>query len=301
MINCERAVSSKNKRAVTERLEAQTTRRLGTGRYDLWSTFYDIEITKKFISVSLAAAEEGEKESAQYVLNLQIPQHLPIMIVAAMESFFRSAVAELIDHGEPFAARAADLIESSNTKPDYPIFLAVQKKKFTIGQFISYCVPLNSLEAINVALSTLLDSDFLQLLKAEELTSKYWDSHRLSIRRIGDDPEPIFSSVKRIVQIRNSIAHEGSRTTRATIEEIVHCCDGTKVFLIGAETYLFRLLHPGEPENPNNLELKEYASQQLRKAEDTLENLLNEYKNYLSLASPNATHSKTTSKLASQR
>ena len=52
--------------------------------------------------------------------------------------------------------------------------------------------------------------------------------------------------------------------------------------MIGAETYLFRLLRPGEPESPNNLELKEYAHQQLRKAEETLKKLLAEYKNYLS-------------------
>jgi hypothetical protein len=142
-------------------------------------------------------------------------------------------------------------------------------------------VPLNSLETISVAITTLLDADFLQLLKEEELTSKHWDSERLPVRRIGDDPGPIFSSVKTMVEIRNAIAHEGSRSVHAKIKDIAEYCDRTKVFLIAAETYLFRLLHPGEPESPNNLELKEYAHQQLLKAEDTLAKLLDEYKNHL--------------------
>ncbi len=203
------------------------------------------------------------------------------MMVAAMESFFRSAVAELIDYGDPYATRGADLIESPNQKPDYAIFLKVQKKKFTLGQFISQLIPLNRIEAINEALTKLLGEEFLKLLKKEELTSKFWDYQKLKIRRIGDDPQPIFAAVKRIVEIQNSIAHEESRVGRVAFEEIVTCCDGTKIFLIGAETCLFRLLHPGEPEAPSNLELKEYAHQQLLKAEDTLAKLLDEYRNHL--------------------
>jgi hypothetical protein len=274
-------MSPRNKKTVADRLQLQGVRALG-GRYELWSALNDIELTRRFILKSLADAEQNEDESAQFVLNLLLPQSLPIMIVAAMESFFRSAVAELIDHGEPFAARAADLIESSNQKLDYPIFLAVQKKKFTIGQFISHLLPLSSVEPINAALSTLLDEDYLRLLKEEELTSKHWDFQKLAIRRIGDDPDVIFSSLKRIVEIRNSIAHEGPSIGRdTTFEEIVDCCDKTRVFLIAAETHLFRLLHPGEPEAPSNIEAKEYAHQQLLKAEAALVKLLDEYKNHL--------------------
>ncbi len=270
------------KKTVAEQLELRRAGSRIWGRYDLWSALRDIELTKQFIVESLDTIEEKENESAaNQVLNNVLPEHLPIMIVAAMESFFRSAIAELIDHGEPFAARAVDLIEPSNQKPDYLIFLAVQKKKFTIGQFISHLVPLNSVEPINAAFTTLLAEDFLKLLKKEELTSKLWDSHGLTIRRIGDDPGPIFSSVKRIVEIRNSIAHETSPIGRATVEEIVNCCDRTKIFLIGAETFLFRLLHPGEPEFPNNLESKEYAHRRVLKAEATLAKLLVEYKDHL--------------------
>lgn len=274
-------MSPSSKKTVAEKLQLQRARPIG-GRYDLWSAFHDIELAKRFILKSLATAEKEKLEEGQlYVLDLLLPRQLPIMMVAAMESFFRSAVGELIDHGEPYAERAADLIKASNQTPDYPIFLAIQNKKFTIGQFISHMVSLNSLESITAALSTLLDADFLQLLKEVELTSKHWNAQRLPVHRIAEDPGPIFSSVKILVEIRNAIAHEGSRSVHAKIKDIAEYCDRTKVFLIAAETYFFRLLHPGEPEAPNNLERKAYAHEQLLKAEDTLAKLLDEYKNHL--------------------
>jgi len=45
---------------------------------------------------------------------------------------------------------------------------------------------------------------------------------------------------------------------------------------------MFRLLHPDEPENPSEVERKQFASQRLRKAEDTMDKLLVEYRNHLS-------------------
>jgi hypothetical protein len=271
-----------NKKAVAGQLLEIKAQRAGQfgGRYTLHSALHNIALAQKF-AVELLAAEEKKKEINSYALTL-LAQHLPIMMVATMQSFFRDAVAELIDHGEPFAARAAQLIDSSNLNVDYPIFLAVQKKKFTLGQFISDTIRLSSLEAINATLSILVDRSFLDSLKDEKLNSKLWESERVSIRQIGDDPGPIFPSVKRIIEIRNSIAHESDPVDgRATLEEITRCCAGTKVFLIGAETHLFRILHPGELEFPNNYEMKEYASRQLRKAEDTLQRVLEEYKNRL--------------------
>lgn len=257
-------------------------------RYTLSIALRDIQLTQKFIVKSLAA-EEKIQDSTYHVLRL-LSRHLPIMMVAAMECFFRDTVAELIDKGEPFSGRAAKLMDSSHLNLDYPVFLAVQNKKFTIGQFISHLVPLNSLETISAGLSTLLNGDFLQLLKDQELNSKFWESRGLSVRRIGDDPGPIFSSVERIVEIRNSIAHESRPVRGSAIEEIVQCCDRTKLFLIGAETYFFRLLHPGEPESPNNVELKEYASGRLRDAQKTLDKLLDDYKSYLSRTSEQYTY-----------
>jgi uncharacterized protein YecT (DUF1311 family) len=229
--------------------------------------------------------ENRSNYPATYALR-DLTKYVPIGIVACMQTFFRNIVQELTDCEGPYAVRAAKLIRDADVKPDYEILLAIQGKRFTFGEFVSHAVSLSSLESINRVLSGLLDRDFLSLLKEVDLESKRWEREDLGVRQLGDSAPKIFDAVKHTIELRNAFAHEAPDSLMSPdddlIDDIAHGFESTKVFLIAADIWFFRLLYPGEPEAPTQAEMNERGYKRFREAKARLEDVLKRYKGFLS-------------------
>lgn len=271
-----------SRKEVTEKLLRVRTERTNLGtHYSIVFGFPPIEDSLEFIRAALKANATDYR--ATHSLR-ELIKYVPIAIVACMENFYRNAVQELIDHGDPYAARATKLIQNADVKPDYEILLAIQGRRFTLGEFVSHTMPLSSLEGINRVLAGLLDQDFLSLVKKVDLESKLWERTHLTIRRLEDKAPEIFDGVKRTIELRNAFAHEPPDLLSPDddlINEIAEGFESTKLFLIAADVYFFRLLHAGEPEAPTQSEMNQYASMKFHEAEAKLEEQLKIYKEFL--------------------
>ena len=64
--------------------------------------------------------------------NDELNRYFPVALIACMEGFFRMALKELIDVGEPFLSRAEAL--ALGTKIDFAIIRAVHGKSITVGE-----------------------------------------------------------------------------------------------------------------------------------------------------------------------
>src|SRR5262249_22757625 len=87
-------------------------------------------------------------------------RYFPVAIVTIIEVFFRLSIQRLIDHGQPFLDRAADL--SRNVKFDFRMVSALHGKQVSLGEVLSHFVPLNDLASIAWAMTTLVGVDFLK-------------------------------------------------------------------------------------------------------------------------------------------
>ena len=127
----------------------------------------------------------------------------PMRAVTLLEVFTRDWLGKLVDHGTPFLERATKLMEKSSSKLDFPIALALQGKRFTLGDLVAHSVPLNQFEQHDFAFSVLLGGDLIHSIK---------DTHdRLRVELKGEAPTPIVADPKklrsalvRLFQVRTS-------------------------------------------------------------------------------------------------
>src|ERR1017187_5627690 len=66
----------------------------------------------------------------------------PIRLVTLLEVFTRRWLERLIDHGAPYLANAAALVQSGS-KFDFATAMAIQGKKVSIGQLVAHGVSMN--------------------------------------------------------------------------------------------------------------------------------------------------------------
>jgi hypothetical protein len=92
----------------------------------------------------------------------------PMRAVTLLEVFTRDWLGKLVDHGTPYVERAEKLMEKSSAKLDFPVALALQGKRFSLGDLVAHSVPLNQFEQHSSAFSVLLGGDLLHLLLRDE-------------------------------------------------------------------------------------------------------------------------------------
>ncbi len=92
------------------------------------------------------------------------PQFTVIRLVTILEVFTRDWAAEIIDAGEPYASRGADLVKGI-LKIDFALAQALVGKQISFGELVSHELPVNNVGDIDRALSKLLDTSLFDHLK----------------------------------------------------------------------------------------------------------------------------------------
>ncbi|MFL5284139.1 MAG: hypothetical protein ACJ8AW_24885 [Rhodopila sp.] len=81
---------------------------------------------------------------------------IPIRLVTILEVFTRNWVAEIIDSGEPYTSRAAEIVKGS-LKIDFALAQALVGKQVTFGELVAHDIPVNGIGDIERVFSQLLD------------------------------------------------------------------------------------------------------------------------------------------------
>src|SRR3546814_14747354 len=82
----------------------------------------------------------------------------------ALEVFTRDWVTELVDAGDPYTGRAAELVTGS-LKIDYAMAQALVGKQVSFGELVSHEIPVNEIEDIARALQVLIDDQIFSSIE----------------------------------------------------------------------------------------------------------------------------------------
>jgi uncharacterized protein YecT (DUF1311 family) len=189
----------------------------------------------------------------------ELTRYFPVALVACIEGYFRMAIRDLVDSGDPYLANAEKA--AATIKPDLSLMRAVHGRRITMGELIGHSVPISRLEHIDAALSSLLGTSFLTKLR---LTTDRW-AHEVrgepSTPILGN-PDEIFANVLRTFELRHVICHEIASAYEIDTAEIERCFESCVSFLRAADECISETLHPGAPLTQTDMNIAAYQSQQ---------------------------------------
>ena len=173
------------------------------------------------------------------------PPFVAIRLVTILEVFTRDWVAELIDAGEPYIGRGAELVKGL-LKIDYAMAQALVGKQVTFGELVSHEIPVNDIGDIDRAFSALLGGPLFHELEGiiDRWAITTSDSQAVPIL---PDPAWARAQMGRLFAARHIIVHELPDDRDTGLQSIADFTRATIQFVEAADQYLDRLLHGDYP------------------------------------------------------
>ncbi|MBV8622480.1 MAG: DUF1311 domain-containing protein [Herbaspirillum sp.] len=195
----------------------------------------------------------------------ELRRYFPVALIGCLEGYFRMAIRDLIDSGEPFLSNADKLLES--TKLDFSLVRAIHGKTITVGELIAHNVPLSRLAHIEKAFKSLIGADFLNELRTVQ---DRWAHEVLgqTARPILLVADTVFKDVERTFELRHIICHEIASAYVIDAEEIARCFENCVLFLKAADEFISGVLHPNAPLTQTEMNIA--AGESLERARDEL-------------------------------
>ena len=201
--------------------------------------------------------DKGESELMRY---------FPVALIACVEGYFRMAIKDLIDAGEPFLTNAEK--PASSLKLDFAVLRAVHGKTITVGELVAHGIQLSRLDHLEAALSNLLGTGFLQALRT---TTDRWaqEVKGTPATPILVKPDQVFADVARTFELRHIICHEIASAYKIEATEVASCFESCVAFLRAADELIFETVHPDAPLTQTDMNIA--AGESLREKEKLME------------------------------
>ena len=185
--------------------------------------------------------------------------YVPVALVTAMEVFFRSLVAELVDYGSPFIDNSEPLARS--IRFDLDSIRAIEGKRVTVGEIMAHSLPFNKLSDISTPLSALMGEDVFHRLGR---TVDHWRT-----RVNGEPATPIIEDIDvlrrvliRVFEVRHIIVHEVPERRLIRNEEVPELIASVRLLLSASHWLAFDLLTPDAPLQQIEMTGRAYADLQ---------------------------------------
>jgi hypothetical protein len=174
----------------------------------------------------------------------ELTRYFPVALIACVEGYFRMAIKDLIDAGEPFLTNAER--PASSLKLDFSLLRAVHGKTITVGELVAHSLSLSRLDHIESALSSLLGASFLHALRT---TTDRWAHEVLGqpSAPILSKPDEVFANVTRTFELRHIICHEIASAYEIEPDEVARCLESCVAFLKAADEFISETIQPGAP------------------------------------------------------
>lgn len=227
------------------------------------------------LPMRLFALERAFKEHDQ--TNEELTRYFPVALIACIEGYFRLAIKELIDAGEPYITNAER--PASSIKLDFTVVRAIHGKAITVGELVGHSVPLSRLDHIESSMSGLLGVSFLDRLRT---ISDRWDHEVRGApeQPILSDPDAVFSGVAKAFELRHIICHEIASAHEILYPEVARCFECCVAFLRAADELVSETLHPGAPLTQSAMNIA--AGESLADARESLAHAVSELRARLS-------------------
>lgn len=206
----------------------------------------------------------------------ELIRYFPVAIVACAEGYFRLAIKDLVDAGEPFLGNAEKI--SGQLKIDFALLRAIHGRQLTVGELVAHAVSLSRLEHVDGTLSAILGEGFLGRLRT---TVDRWETEVRGkpSAPILSNPDAIYRDVARTFELRHIICHEIASAHQIDREEVERCFLSFVLFLRASDEAISEVLHPDAPLTQSDMNVS--AGRSLAEAETKFQELLNELGNSL--------------------
>lgn len=195
------------------------------------------ELSSRLLALEHAFKKHDKSEN-------ELIRYFPVALIACVESYFRIAIKDLIDAGEPFLSNAEK--PSSSIKLDFSVLRAVHGKAITVGELVAHGVQLSRFEHIEAVLSKLIGCGFLEALRK---TTDRW-AHEVMGKPavpILTRPDEVFADVARTFELRHIICHEIASAYEIKSEEVERCFESCVAFLRAANEFITETIYPNAP------------------------------------------------------
>ena len=215
---------------------------------DIIQEIADIRDRRRFgsamseLPMRLFALENAFKKHDK--IERELVRYFPVALIACVEGYFRMAIKDLVDSGEPYLTNAEK--PASSLKLDFSLLRAVHGKAVTVGELVAHGVQLSRLEHIEAVFSSLLGKGFLEALRT---TTDRW-AHEVKgepSMPILAKPDSIFADVARTFELRHIICHEIASAYEIESAEVAQCFESCVSFLRAADELISETIHPGAP------------------------------------------------------
>ncbi|WP_075256658.1 lysozyme inhibitor LprI family protein [Herbaspirillum camelliae] len=203
----------------------------------------------------------------------ELQRYFPVALVACLEGYFRMAIKDLIDFGEPYLSNAEK--PANALKFDFTVMRAIHGKSITFGELIAHGTPISRLEHIDSILSTLVGKSFLTSLRTVE---DRWaqEVHGMLPEPILSDPDAVFKGVSRAFELRHIICHEIASAYEITSAEVADCLESCMFFLKAADEFISETMHPNAPLSQSEMNIA--ASEENAQKMEELEAAISEFR-----------------------
>ncbi len=206
----------------------------------------------------------------------ELTRYFPVALIACVEGYFRMAVKDLIDAGEPFLSNAEK--PASSIKLDFSVVRAVHGKVITVGELVAHSVKLSSLEHIDAIFSNLLGVNFLNALRTTKSRWAIEVKKEPAVSMLAE-PDQVFADVARTFELRHIICHEIASEYEIDTDEIARCFESCVSFLRVADEHISDVIHPGAPLTQSEMNVA--AGKALGNKKNRLDELVAEFKSHL--------------------
>lgn len=228
------------------------------------------ELPFRLFTLEQAFKEHDEKSQ-------ELTRYFPVALVACIEGYFRLAIKELIDAGEPYITNAER--PASSIKLDFTVVRAIHGKAVTVGELVGHSVPLSRLDHIESAMSSLLGTSFLGCMRT--VTDRWEHEVRgAPVKPILADPDEVFAGVAKAFELRHIICHEIASAHEILYTEVARCFESCVAFLRAADELVSETLHPGAPLTQSDMNVA--AGKSLADARQTMTQAVSELQARLS-------------------
>jgi hypothetical protein len=162
--------------------------------------------------------------------------YFPVATVAHLDTFFKHALRDLLDFGEPFLGRCNQLLKDGRVTLDSSVAVALSGRRVTFGELIAASLRYSDLLRSAGYFSQLLNTDFLGAVR------KQYDS---SPAEAAGDFDGAMAALASLYKTRHIIAHEVRPALTLTRQEVLQWIESAFSFLRAAGAVIEPSLFPG--------------------------------------------------------
>lgn len=225
-------------------------------------------------------ARLNEIKSSYKRMDPTVPEFLryyPTALIACVESYFRLAIKELIDSGEPYLGNSRQLLRREGY--DFDILIGLHGEKITIGDVISHHPSISNIGHVIALMNRVTDTDFRKAI------IEVHDRWNMEIEKNPKEPiifdiDETLGYVERTFGLRHVLCHETATAVQIEVEEIEKCIYHTSNFLKASSELISQMLFPDAPLTHADMNEASYA--EYEKERESMDILVGAISNALS-------------------